>query len=427
MLDKKLNLIFILLIAHSSLLITNCFSQWVLQNSGTPNHLYDVYFINTQTGWACGDNGTIVKTTNGGTNWFGQTSGVITQLRTIHFVDSNIGYCSGGGGGYIQKTLNGGNNWTLIFYTPFNGIQSIYFIDSLTGWASGTSGGAWVFRTINGGISWDSVLVGTGTGYHIYFLNSQTGWVNSGSSIYKSTDGGVNWSFQYSTIGTGVIKEFSFINANTGWIFTDGYRVYKTTNSGNNWILQVNLMGPFNGHSVYFSSINTGWVSGDSGFMARTSDGGETWYLQNTNTTAFLNSVFFLTDSIGYSVGGGGRIIFTNTSGSIVPVVNVNKNIPYEFKLFQNYPNPFNPTTKIRFEIPPPAKAGQVLEGDRGRITKLTIYDILGREAVILVNKQLKSGAYEVEFNGTNYPSGVYYYRLLTDGFAETKKMVLVK
>src|SRR3990172_11883982 len=100
MLDKKLNLIFILLIAHSSLLITNCFSQWVLQNSGTPNHLYDVYFINTQTGWACGDNGTIVKTTNGGTNWFGQTSGVITQLRTIHFVDFNIGYCSGGGGGY---------------------------------------------------------------------------------------------------------------------------------------------------------------------------------------------------------------------------------------------------------------------------------------------------------------------------------------
>src|SRR3990172_4655700 len=90
----------IIFIVHCTILITDCYSQWILQNSGTTNHLYDVYFINTQTGWACGNNGTIVKTTNGGNNWFGQTSGITFPLRSIHFVNANIGYCVGGGGGY---------------------------------------------------------------------------------------------------------------------------------------------------------------------------------------------------------------------------------------------------------------------------------------------------------------------------------------
>ena len=415
-------ILFLFFITNCTLLIPSsrdCYSQWVIQNSGTPNHLYDVYFINTQTGWACGNNGTIIKTTNGGSNWFGQTSGTAFPLFSIHFVNSYIGYAVTRVDGYFQKTFDGGSNWFTVFFSP-KSFESIYFIDSLTGWAAGTSGGGWVFRTTNGGISWDSVYITTGASYHVFFWDAQIGLVSVGSDIFKSTDGGVSWSFQFSTIGTGVIKEFSFVNSNTGWIFTDGYRVYKTTNGGNNWILQANLMGPFNGHSICFSSINTGWVSGDSGFMSRTSDGGETWYLQNTNTTSFLNSVFFLTDSIGYSVGGGGRIIFTNTSGSIVPVVNINTNMPGNFELFQNYPNPFNPATKIRFSIPP-------LEGGRGRITHLIIYDIVGREAAILVNESLLPGTYEVKFDGTNYPSGVYFYTLILDVYRETKKMLLTK
>ena len=116
-LDKKLNLVFILLIVHCSLLITNCFSQWVNQNSGTPNHLYDVYFINTQTGWACGDNGTIVKTTNGGNNWFGQTSGTTFPLYSVHFVNANIGYSVTRVDGYFQKTTDGGSNWFTVFFS----------------------------------------------------------------------------------------------------------------------------------------------------------------------------------------------------------------------------------------------------------------------------------------------------------------------
>ena len=62
----------------------------------------------------------------------------------------------------------------------------------------------------------------------------------------------------------------------------------------------------FNAHSIYFSSINTGWVSGDCGYMFKTTDGGVSWGQQNTGGTNFLNSVVFVTDSIGWSVGGGG-------------------------------------------------------------------------------------------------------------------------
>jgi hypothetical protein len=88
---------------------------------------------------------------------------------------------------------------------------------------------------------------------------------------------------------------------------------------------------------------------------------------------------------------------------------------PSNFKLEQNYPNPFNPSTKIQFTL---EKAG---------MTKLTIYDILGRELTTLVNERKDAGTYEVTFNATNYASGVYYYKLKSDNIVQTKKMMLLK
>ncbi len=90
--------------------------------------------------------------------------------------------------------------------------------------------------------------------------------------------------------------------------------------------------------------------------------------------------------------------------------------IPQVFHLSQNYPNPFNPLTKINYDIP------------QNSIVKLTIYDILGREVIKLVNNEFKQpGRYVVEFNGTNLASGVYFYRIEANDFIDSKKMVLVK
>ena len=110
-----------------------------------------------------------------------------------------------------------------------------------------------------------------------------------------------------------------------------------------------------------------------------------------------------------------------------VGVNQISTKIPETFSLSQNYPNPFNPATKIKFSIPPSKGARPSrLGSDEGMIT-LIIYDILGREVAILVNEQLQPGTYEVEWDGTNYPSGVYFYKLVSSEYTETKKMVLIK
>lgn len=85
------------------------------------------------------------------------------------------------------------------------------------------------------------------------------------------------------------------------------------------------------------------------------------------------------------------------------------------YKLNQNYPNPFNPVTKINFSI---AKAGSVT---------LKIYDISGKEVSTLVNANLNKGSYEVTFDGSNFSSGIYYYRISTGDFSEVRKMALIK
>ena len=89
--------------------------------------------------------------------------------------------------------------------------------------------------------------------------------------------------------------------------------------------------------------------------------------------------------------------------------------IPDDFKLYNNYPNPFNPVTKIRFNIP---NAGKVI---------FSIYDMLGNEIFTINENNLIPGIYEYQFDGSNYPSGIYFYRLISGNFSETKKMVLIK
>jgi hypothetical protein len=97
--------------------------------------------------------------------------------------------------------------------------------------------------------------------------------------------------------------------------------------------------------------------------------------------------------------------------------------IPDKFSLSQNYPNPFNPVTKIKFSLPLPSKGGVMY-------VQLKVYDVLGRELAILFSSpsgRTGGATYEVEWDGSNYPSGVYFYKLVSSEYSETKKMVLIK
>ncbi|NOS85869.1 MAG: T9SS type A sorting domain-containing protein [Ignavibacteria bacterium] len=103
-------------------------------------------------------------------------------------------------------------------------------------------------------------------------------------------------------------------------------------------------------------------------------------------------------------------LTFTCPTGGIQTV-----EIPNTYWLYQNYPNPFNPVTKIKYGLP---KNGNV---------KLTVYDELGKEVAVLTDGYAQANTYEAVFDASNLPSGVYYYKVVADGFSDTKKMVIIK
>jgi len=105
---------------------------------------------------------------------------------------------------------------------------------------------------------------------------------------------------------------------------------------------------------------------------------------------------------------------------SPIGITPIQGEVPRSFKLSQNYPNPFNPVTDIKFDIP------------YSTFAKLTVLNILGQEVEVLVNQQLNAGIYKVDWNASNYPSGVYFYKLdastsLSVTYSDTKKMILIK
>jgi hypothetical protein len=107
--------------------------------------------------------------------------------------------------------------------------------------------------------------------------------------------------------------------------------------------------------------------------------------------------------------------VVLKTASLILGTENLSGNIPAEFKLHQNEPNPFNPVTMINFDVPVKS------------LVKITVYDALGKEVSVLVNDFKDAGKHTVSFNGLTYASGIYYYRIETGKYSETRKMMLVK
>ncbi len=108
-------------------------------------------------------------------------------------------------------------------------------------------------------------------------------------------------------------------------------------------------------------------------------------------------------------------IVFQGGGVIIIAVNQIGTSVPTRYELYQNYPNPFNPSTVISFQLAVNSFAS------------LKVYDLLGREVATLVNEQLKPGTYEVDWDGSNFSSGIYYYKLVAGDYTETKKMVLLK
>jgi hypothetical protein len=101
----------------------------------------------------------------------------------------------------------------------------------------------------------------------------------------------------------------------------------------------------------------------------------------------------------------------------------VNPNVPKDFKLYQNYPNPFNPKTTIKYDIPASLNPS---EGGKPVLVTFKVYDVLGKE-IFSTSEFRSAGTYQVTFDGSNYASGLYFYRIQAGDYVDTKKMLMIK
>jgi len=391
-------------------------AQWVQQSGGTTVTLYNIDFVDVNTGWIVGTASKILKTTNGGLNWVTQIPSIPLnrELNDIQMFDANTGYIGGWTNTFL-KTTNGGDNWVqLTGPSVTNGsLNAISFNDVNTGWVCAFLGIIW--RTTNGGLTWDSLNTGnTAQLRDIQFLNSQTGWVTGDVGyMRKTTNGGLNWFFQFfGTFSDYWYNSLMFINVNTGWVVSYNNKVFRTTNSGMNWDSVANTPGV----CIHFVNALTGWAGGDNGDIYKTTNGGLNFYQQSIPVMGgFFTDIEFINDTVGWSVDVFVIMKTTNGGGEFVGINPISNELPQSYILDQNYPNPFNPNTTIRFEIP------------KEENVKIIVTDILGKVIETIVDSKLKTGRYSVLFNADNLSSGMYFYTLITNNITITKKMSLVK
>ncbi len=394
-----------------------------MQNSQLPSNVIGSIVVDSNNvKWIGTDNG-MVKIE--GNNWqIFDTTNTLLGTNLIHPVAldklNNI-WCILGSKGIAKFD---GNNWTIFDTTnsgiPHNLVADISVDANNIKWIA-TRGLAkfndttWViYDTLNSGIPGNAPYslyseknikwVGTiGKGLGRY---NDTSWINYIPGIWV-TDVTVDYTSNVwiATYFSGLAK---FNYSQNQWT------VYNTTNSGlpTNYIVEVLT-------DKYKKWIGTG--------------GGGLAYYNDTNWTVFTPSNSPLP---GYGVLGLGfdsnknlwictdeGLAIYNSSGIVGVIINENI-ISENFELFQNYPNPFNPITKIRFDIP---SVGQRHSASGGFDVQLIVYDMLGSEIAMLVDKQLSAGTYNIEWNASDYPSGVYFYKLEVENYSVTKKMVLIK
>ena len=414
----------------STLLFVNCYGQWTQQNSGTYETLNSINFCNASTGFCVGSNGTILKTNDGGTNWISLTNTYNLNYSYVKMFGPDTVIIASIPSDTILKSINGGVNWTVFdigipyYYTRIK----CQFVNPNTGFFLT---GSDLYRTTNGCISWTANYTMVGN-RDMDFVNENTGWLcdrfyfpyppGSGtywSEICRTDNGGVNWTVQVhiQELSFGIYRVF-FVNPILG--FYNGFMtssLSRTTN-GYNWGAGVSGAGFYKNYYVMnFSSANTGWFSGDQ--LIRTTDGGANFESKTTPFGVSFKSIYFIDDLTGWMTSSGGLIIKT-TTGGVTSINEIITELPNNFKLYQNYPNPFNPVTKIKFELPSDVKR------QKSKV-KLVIYNVLGKEIQTLVNEQLQPGTYEVTFDGSNIHSGVYFYQLRAGEYSETRKFVLLK
>jgi len=370
----------------------------------------------------------------GSTAWFktfygdGMSCAVNSQNDNICYTEYTYGA--------INKSVNKGIDWLSIsppgsgsssnfcFVTPFINCKSnpnIMYVGGKSIYKSTTGGGNWqgpYGATVIGGtkiLSLASSFTGVDTVY--------AGAVNG--RIFRSVNAGLNWSnVTDSSVTPNRYATDITVNPNNSaevFVTFGGFgsgHVFKSVNAGINWQNISGNLPDVPHHSVIIDPLfNQNIYAGSDLGVYVSTNSGVSWNEYMTGMPYALTfdlSIVYPNRKIRATTYGNGvyeRKLFENP----VSVNSVNSNVVNNFKLYQNYPNPFNPGTKINYEL---------------RVTNyvsILVYDVLGNEVRSLVNQQQIAGNYEVEFDGSNLASGVYFYKLQSGSFSETKRMLLIK
>ena len=394
-----------------------------------------------------------VKTTDNGLTWTESLKGIVNIYSGPLIMTKNGSIYSSSG----QTSFDNGLNW-LLFSNPIIVSYSIA-VDNDSGYIYLSNGRNQIHRSTDNGSNFSSFNVSQNVNdYATLVVTHNDEIFASGLNLYKSTNRGVNWVY----ISDQGFRSFA-VNKENYYFGSDDAGVYRSTNSGQNWTfilsLAHNTLYPYNPLMVTTDDVI--YAGGTEGIF-RSSDDGANWIKDaDINNVSFLiqgsNGKIFASCYNFFSVNEGGvyfkdgnswqnitydlnrknvlsmcfnqngqMLVSTAGSGvfrSVDPVIGINQisnNFPADYILYQNFPNPFNPSTKIKFDVP------SVVKHQRTEVS-IVVYDLIGREVVKLVNETLETGRYEVEFDGSDLPSGIYLYRFTAGNFTETKRMVLVR
>jgi hypothetical protein len=327
-------------------------------------------------------------------------------------------FASSGLYGGMFRSIDDGMTWTEA------GLQSKYvwnitvksFGLGATKLYAGThSDGA--FLSVDDGTTWNPINTGLTSNQVRTFLISDSGiFAGTGDGVFRSTNDGTSWN------PAGLAGNYISGLAKVGTDLFAWPRMsaaYRSTDQGTSWTEVMN-----NGMPMYISGlVATPNGSGGNNLIASTwgngivlsTDNGTTWTRTDTGLATQWSMAITLVGSDLYA-GSWGQGVWRRPLSEIISSVGAsNLTVPAKFYLDQNYPNPFNPSTTINYQLP---RQSQVT---------LKVFDVLGREVSTLVNENKKPGSYEVEFDGSKLPSGVYFYRLQAGIFLETKKLLLLK
>ena len=411
---KKTQLILIaLLICQMSMA-----QSWYQQNSGTDSTLDDVFFVNNDTGYACGWN-TILKTTDGGTNWIPLSTGFVNYFLNVRFLNADTGFVSGFAYGVILKTTDGGSTWANIGPNiPDKKTYGTWFTSADTGFMAigdynppifPTMCNSKILKTHNSGATWDTVY---SSALWISFFSFPTHLVGYATRndchILKTIDGGDSWTLSDS-LGHYWMSGVSFLNKDTGFVGGGGCnmgsalaQIWKTTDAGATWQPKFTstITDSINGgYRLFTVNANTAYnigssydCSGTGGKLFKTMDGGTTWNKELIPRDS-LWSMYFTSENNGFAVGCNGAILKYGFPLSIT------NNIDNNYKITV-YPIPVNDIMNISV-------------GNATGNVEVCIYDMIGR---IYENKSYEVTGLSIAVPVSYLTTGFYFFEIINNG-----------